>query len=102
MESISLPRTLQRELGESNDNQGSYLVDENGDAYEPYSLAWRYLGMYVDCDPNEDSRNDQDDHDQDDHEQRKLESGSGDGDDCSRKILWAAVSFVYVPCLDCL
>jgi len=25
------------------------LVDDNGDPYEPYALAWRYLGMYFDC-----------------------------------------------------
>ena len=64
------------------------MVDSKGNAYEPYSLAWRYLGMYIDCDLPE--------VDEDystsafDNVNRKLASGDKDGDDCSRKVLWAA------------
>jgi hypothetical protein len=32
------------------ENYESYLVDSKGNQYEPYSMAWRYLGMYIDCD----------------------------------------------------
>lgn len=78
MQSLALPRTLERELA-SNDNEGSYLVDKDGNAYEPYSLAWRYLGMYIDCDADKQVSDDNN-------------SGSGDGNDCARKLLWAAVS----------
>lgn len=59
----------------------SYLVDRNGDEYEPYSLAWRYLGMYIDCDIDEQQVQD---------ERRFLQDG--DGDNCERVLLWAAVS----------
>jgi hypothetical protein len=62
------------------DNYVSYLVDRNGNAYEPYSLAWRYLGMYIDCDVDA----------QGDNEERFLDRG--DDDDCQRTVLWAAVS----------
>ena len=70
---------------DSNDDFTSYLVDEDGNEYEPYSLAWRYLGMYIDCDID----NENDDDDDDDDEERRLDSGDGD---CERVLLWAAVS----------
>lgn len=70
-----------RTLEGDEDNYESYLVDKNGNAYEPYSLAWRYLGTYIDCDIDA----------QRDEEERFLE-GDGDGDDCERVVLWAAVS----------
>lgn len=73
--------SLERDLS-SNDN--SYFVDTEGNAYEPYSLAWRYLGMYLDCDLEEGDAL------QDDEEA----NGSGEENDCSRKLLWAAVSTV--------
>ena len=38
-----------RSLG-SNHGYESLLVDSRGNSYEPYSLAWRYLGLYSDCD----------------------------------------------------
>lgn len=79
---------------DENDEYSSYLVDKDGNAYEPYSLAWRYLGMYLDCDlDNDENENDNDD------KERYLGSGSGDGD-CERVLLWAAVrSCVGSPCL---
>jgi len=49
----------------------SYLVDNDGNAYPSYSLAWRYLGMFIDCDNN----------------RRQLEDGDNA---CQRKVLWAA------------
>lgn len=78
MESSVLSRKL------NDDQQSSYLVDDEGNEYEPYSLAWRYLGMYIDCDLNGSSSHTENEID------RRL-GGGGDGNDCSRKILWAAV-----------
>ena len=45
-----------RELSgdDNDDDNNNYLVDAEGNSYEPYSLAWRYLGMYIDCDYYED------------------------------------------------
>eukprot|EP00957_Ditylum_brightwellii_P159706 12155859-Ditylum_brightwellii.AAC.1 len=51
----------------------SLLVDRAGNQYEPYSLAWRYLGMYIDCDDNTDRR-----------------LSSDDNEECGCKLLWAA------------
>lgn len=50
-------------------DESAYLVDENGNTYDAYSLAWRYLGLYIDCD---------------------VETGDYYGG-CTRKVLWAAV-----------
>jgi len=73
-----------RELGGSQDGSGeeweSYLVDRKGNEYEPYALAWRYLGMYIDCDINNGSCDNDDDDD----------GGSGDDNEATRKVLWAA------------
>lgn len=84
-----LQRQSTRDLGGSDDNQGSYLVDKNGELYEPYSLAWRYLGMYMDCDPTQQQYADEADQE---FEGRRGLEGDGDENDCSRKLLWAAVS----------
>jgi hypothetical protein len=65
--------TVSRSLnGGDCDHQSSYLFNANGGSYDPYSLAWRYLGMYIDCDSNGAS------------------TGDTDGDQCPRKLLWAA------------
>jgi len=67
----------ERELA-SQDDYTSYLVDKKGNEYESYSLAWRYLGMYIDCDVDAMSEAS--------NGRRRLE----DDVDCSRKVLWAA------------
>ncbi|KAL3936388.1 MAG: hypothetical protein SGARI_002576, partial [Bacillariaceae sp.] len=88
---FNIPRALE---SNDNDGQGSYLVDGDGNAYDAYSLAWRYLGMYIDCDVD-DANSDissyvgGDDVYRKQRKNRKLNSGD-DGDDCSRKVLWAA------------
>ena len=64
----------------------SYLVDSNGNAYEPYSLAWRFLGMYIDCDIEEGEESSS----AYENVHRFMQSGDGEGNDCSRKVLWAA------------
>eukprot|EP00546_Thalassionema_frauenfeldii_P002251 CAMPEP_0178936684 /NCGR_PEP_ID=MMETSP0786-20121207/25318_1 /TAXON_ID=186022 /ORGANISM="Thalassionema frauenfeldii, Strain CCMP 1798" /LENGTH=439 /DNA_ID=CAMNT_0020615131 /DNA_START=64 /DNA_END=1383 /DNA_ORIENTATION=+ len=77
---VSFTRNLEdneREL-ESQDDGDSYLVDRKGNEYEPYALAWRYLGMYIDCDVDAMSEAS--------YGRRRLE----DDVDCSRKVLWAA------------
>jgi hypothetical protein len=95
----------------------TYLVDANGNSYDPYSVAWRYLGMYIDCDLEEiEDESDyayktddvfrrrqmeigqQEEVDLfehllfDDRRRRDLNSGDerDDENDCSRKLLWAA------------
>lgn len=69
-----------------NDDYQSYLVDGNGVEYEEsYALAWRYLGMYIDCDIE--SSNEDEDGSQ--NQYRFLENDDG-SDSCYRKILWAA------------
>ncbi|MGK3740976.1 MAG: hypothetical protein ACI8RD_010677 [Bacillariaceae sp.] len=78
---------------DNDDNYQSYLVDSDGNSYEPYAMAWRYLGMYIDCDVQQEYNDD--DYDESDVYRRKKRrylsgSGSNDGDDCSRKVLWAA------------
>ena len=82
-----LDRESSRDL-ESNDRDADYLVDEEGNSYEPYSLAWRYLGMFVDCEKEDDD----DDNDGDEKERRRLSSDDGGNNSCARKVLWAAVS----------
>ncbi|KAG7349587.1 hypothetical protein IV203_012184 [Nitzschia inconspicua] len=99
----TFPRALND--NENNSGQSSFLVNANGDAYDPYSLAWRYLGMYIDCDIDEHSQSDgnggkdnnayySDDvfrerQLQNNNQRRGLSSGD-DSDSCSRKLLWAA------------
>lgn len=83
---LSIPVSFTRNLAdngrelESQDDVNSYLVDRKGNEYEPYALAWRYLGMYIDCDLDAISEAS--------YGRRRLE----DDVDCSRKVLWAAVS----------
>jgi len=96
-----------RDLGSDDDNDQSYLVDKDGNEYEPYSMAWRYLGMYIDCDVQQQEYDDEDIDESDVNRRqrrrtiiadstsastgkRRYLSGSDDGDDCSRKVLWAA------------
>jgi hypothetical protein len=62
------------------------FVDSSGTAYEPYSLAWRYLGMYIDCEEENEK----------DGDRRRLSNDNKN--ECTRKLLWAAVSF-RVPLL---
>lgn len=78
----------------------SYLLDASGNAYEPYALSWRYLGMYADCDLTYALRS-VDGLSRRRNRGRKL-GGDGGGDNnnnggnyqqCSRKVLWAAVCF---------
>jgi hypothetical protein len=77
----------QRLLGNDKDNAvQSVFVDSSGTAYEPYSLAWRYLGMYIDCGEEENENGDR----------RRL--SKDDKNDCSRKLLWAAVSLPLCFC----
>jgi hypothetical protein len=71
-----------RGLNDKND-YNSYLVDGDGNAYEPYSLAWRYLGIFIDCGDQQDESGSEED--------RRLSSDDR-GNGCARKVLWAAVS----------
>jgi hypothetical protein len=60
----------------------SYLVDKDGKEYEPYSLAWRYLGMHIDCETTAD--------DDENKNNRELESHDDGEQNCQRVLLWAA------------
>lgn len=84
-----------RQLEDVNGGQGSYLVDASGNPYEPYALSWRYLGMYIDCDVVSSGVMMDDDTQNQINRRRHLESGDSD-DVCSRKVLWAAVSSVFL------
>lgn len=79
-----------RLLGNSNDNNAfqSVFVDADGNAYEPYALAWRYLGMYMDCDMYDEEEEAENENGKE--RQRHLSNDSDDGE-CTRKLLWAAV-----------
>jgi hypothetical protein len=59
----------------------SYLVDKNGDEYDPYSLAWRYLGMHIDCETAADDG---------ERKNRRLENHDEGEKNCQRVLLWAA------------
>lgn len=75
-----------RSMNEDNDDGfQSVYVDSQGNEYEPYSMAWRYLGMYMDCEVDDDGNY----YANDENDRRDLGSGSGD-DTCGRKLLWAA------------
>jgi len=73
-----------RSLGGGEDGLDSLLVDKDGVEYDPNSLSWRYLGLYVDCDDNDNNSGGSGD------------GGNGDGGNggggsyCQRKLLWAA------------
>lgn len=68
-----------RDLG-SGDEDNFLVNPRTGEEYEPYSMAWRYLGVYLDCDRDDEAEEER---------QRRL---SGDDDaPCRRKVLWAAV-----------
>ena len=40
-------RDRHRSLGSNDQDFQSLLVDKDGNEYDPYSLAWRYLGLYI-------------------------------------------------------
>ncbi len=63
-----------RLLGGEGDLQG-ILAARDGVEYDPNSLAWRYLGLYVDCDGGGEDGN---------------QGGEGGGGYCQRRLLWAA------------
>jgi len=72
-----------RLLSESNDYQyENHFIDKDGNEYDPYSLAWRYLGLYMDC------ADDQQNNGGNNNDRRGL-SGD-DGGSCPRVLLWAA------------
>eukprot|EP00536_Pseudo-nitzschia_multiseries_P002148 jgi/Psemu1/317814/estExt_fgenesh1_pm.C_280027 len=99
----NLDHAVNRNLYDAEDYD-SYLVDSQGNQYEPYSMSWRYLGAYIDCDIQQQGGDDVDESNiyrkltrqlfgsttEPSSKRRDLGSGSGDGDDCSRKVLWAA------------
>jgi hypothetical protein len=96
--------------GNQDSQQSIVLVDSNGVEYDSYALAWRYLGMYMDCDVDDynvgsyygyqDDKQQSDDDGWDDDlgdqlvgwNRRRLNSHDNDSgdDDCTRKVLWAA------------
>lgn len=80
-----IPEIFERHRTLEDGGSSSVYVDHNGNEYEPYSMGWRYLGMYIDCQTSDYGT------------RRNLNSGSGSGDGdeaCARKLLWAAVSHI--------
>mmetsp|Transcript_6680 Transcript_6680/g.7523 ORF Transcript_6680/g.7523 Transcript_6680/m.7523 type:complete len:737 (+) Transcript_6680:76-2286(+) len=72
---------INRQLGDSGDD-GGYLVDSDGNAYPPYALSWRYLGVFLDTCNNNNN---------DDRRNRNLEENNNNNNNYScRKVLWAA------------
>jgi hypothetical protein len=76
---------------ESKDDNSDWLVDEDGNSYEPYSLAWRYLGMYIECEKDQDEDDQEQQDDSRDNRRRYLSSSDDRRRGCARKLLWAAV-----------
>jgi hypothetical protein len=62
---------------------GDYMQDDQGNKFATYSMSWRYLGMYIDCDlpePDVDAVN---------RQRRHLKDNKNN--QCVRKVMWAAV-----------
>ena len=65
-------------------------MDSSGNSYDPYSLAWRYLGLYNPCAVEIDNDDDDDDANEDEADKSHQSGGSRDDRDCQVKLLWAA------------
>lgn len=83
-------RLLEGGGGGNNQNNYHLVVDKDGVEYDPYSLAWRYLGIYIDCDINAINNGGEDDNHNKDHRQLPEENNNKEGNECARKLLWAA------------
>lgn len=82
---LQFPRpSRDRELGGSGDDDNFLINPRTGQAYEPYGMAWRYLGVYLDCDGYYD-----DDYNNGNQKARQRQMSSDDAP-CTRKVLWAA------------
>jgi hypothetical protein len=69
--------------GKDNEEEDGYFVDVNGNAYDSYAMAWRYLGLFIDCsDSDSENRGRRDLKDND--------NGSSSSSNCPRRLLWAA------------
>jgi hypothetical protein len=78
---VATTTTTSRLLG---GGDGDYMEDDQGNTYATYSMSWRYLGMYIDCDLPEEQ-----DEGMDVDRQRQLKD---DNNQCVRKVMWALVS----------
>lgn len=85
--------------GGNNQNNKYLVVDKDGVEYDPYSLSWRYLGIYIDCDINtiandmEGGGDGGNGENKNNHKRRQLpedDKNKNNGDQCPRKLLWAA------------
>ena len=66
-------------------------VDSAETYYDGYAQAWRYIGFYTDCSPNQSSNYDYDDRRR---KARDLNSADDQETPCHRYLLWAAVSMI--------
>ena len=91
--------TLQRMLTNGNDyyDYDANFVDGSTPYYEDEQQAWRYLGLFIDCNPEPELSDDDGNDDDYVNEQGRLLEGSQDenvNNTCIRYVLWAAVRFV--------
>jgi hypothetical protein len=73
--------------GRSSSNAAQFV--DPGEDYDMWQQAYRMLGGFIDCD-----------HAQDGDGSGDGGSGDGGGSGCSRWMLWAAVSFIYLKVME--
>jgi hypothetical protein len=78
-----------RQLGKDND-KNSYFVDADGNAYEPYAMAWRYLGLFIDCSSDSDEHGKQQRNKRRSLNNNNNNNNGSSASSCQRRLLWAA------------
>jgi hypothetical protein len=73
------------------------FVDSAETYYDGYAQAWRYIGFYTDCSPNQSVSSDYDDrrNRRRNNKDRDLNSADDEETPCYRYLLWAAVSKIH-------
>jgi hypothetical protein len=82
-----LQKLVPRELGGT--YTSPYFVDKYGNEYESYAMAWRYLGLYMDCGSSSSSRT------------LSWYNSYKQSKACYPKVLWAAVRVEKIRTMRC-